>query len=181
MIAIRPAFTGCTQLLVCLCDCCAEESVCHRVCVCMCVFERVMSRASVNKCTGTFFDFIAIQRLSVIRAVGSSEELMMREAVAPQRPITHQPLTVCWGLSCSMYCVCLTGYGQLRVHGMVVNAWEHIWWDFSYHFSHDNVCYHSLHSEHSNMHDSFVWMVDIWGFMDMQSRIHNHIASLYLC
>lgn len=105
----------------------------------------------------------------------------MREAVAPQRPITHQPLTACRGLSCSMYCVRLTVYGQLCVRSVLVNAWDHIWWGSGHLFSHDDV-YHSQGSErHSNMHDSFVWMVDIWGFMDMQKRIHNHIASLNLC
>lgn len=45
------------------------------------------------------------ERLSMIGVVWSSEQLMMREAAAPQRPITYQPLTACGGLSCCAYCV----------------------------------------------------------------------------
>lgn len=31
------------------------------------------------------------------------------------------------------------------------------------------------------MHDSFIWMFDIWGFMDIQGRINFRIASLCQC
>lgn len=122
----------------CLCVLCFVIAVMKRLPLCVCVC--VMSWASVNMCMGTFFGFIAIQR-GLAWLAWSSEELMMREAVAPQSPITQQPLTACAGLSCSTYCLCLHVCVHMCVHRM---GFTFILWDFSYHFSHDRVCYHLL-------------------------------------
>lgn len=119
--------------------------------------------------------------LSVIRVAWSSEELMMREAVAPWRPITYQPLTACGGLSCSVSCGCVCVCLPVCVHRMGFIAWEHIWGDISYYFSHDSVCHHlALNTIRICMIPLSVF--DIWGgFMDSQSRIYYPIASLWLC
>lgn len=68
---------------------------------------------------GHGFDFITIQSGLAWSLIINSEELMMREAAAPRRPITHQPLTACRGLSCSMCCACLC----LRVWVAVRTQW----------------------------------------------------------
>lgn len=67
------------------------------------------------------------------------------------------------------------------VHRMGFIAWEHIWGDISFYFSHDRVCHHlPLNAIRICMIPLSVF--DIWGgFMDPQSRIYYPIASLWLC